>query len=73
MHGLEMLIRVFAVLTGIRGHIPQSDRFEPFRDDPSAGGGAGGPLRNLAGLMIATMAFAAALTGAVLLATRWPN
>ncbi|WP_315701523.1 MULTISPECIES: hypothetical protein [unclassified Bradyrhizobium] len=73
MHGLEMLIRVFAVLTSIRGHIPQSDRFEPFRDDSAAGGGFGGPLRTVVGLVVATAAFAAALTGAVLLAARWPN
>ncbi len=33
MHALEVLIRVLAVVCDIRGHIPQSDGFESFRDE----------------------------------------
>ena len=73
MHGLDMLIRFLAVMTDIRGHIPQPDRFEPFRDDSASGGGFGGLFGNLAGLVIAIAIFITALTGAALLASYWPS
>lgn len=72
MDGLDMLIRLFAGvllsgLSSIRGHIPQCDRFEPFRGH--AGTGAGGAFGHLTGL-VTFAGFAAALVGAVVLAVR---
>ncbi|WP_257166516.1 hypothetical protein [Bradyrhizobium sp. SRS-191] len=67
MEALDLLIRLFAVLTDIRGHIPQSDGFESFRDDsvPS------GLLGNLAMFMTTLFCVAAAVAFVVLLAVRW--
>lgn len=72
MDGLDMLIRVFAGalvagLSSIRGHIPQCDRFEPFRDHSFTG--AGGAFGHLTGL-VTIAGFAAAVVGAVVLAVR---
>ncbi|MGY3450171.1 hypothetical protein [Bradyrhizobium sp. USDA 4353] len=67
MEALDLLIRLFAVLTEIRGHIPQSDGFESFRDDSAPSGLLG----NLAMFMTTLFCVAAAVAFVVLLAVRW--
>ncbi|CCE00379.1 hypothetical protein [Bradyrhizobium sp. STM 3809] len=67
MEALDLLIRLFAVLTNVRGHIPQSDGFESFRDDSTPASLLG----NIALFMTTLFCIAAALAFVVLLAVRW--
>ncbi|WP_315812900.1 MULTISPECIES: hypothetical protein [unclassified Bradyrhizobium] len=67
MEALQFLIRSFALLAGIRGHIPQSDGFESFRDES----GPTGLLGNIAMFMTTMFCLAAAVAFAALLALRW--
>jgi hypothetical protein len=67
MEALDLFIRMVAVLSGIRGHIPQSDGFESFRDDSAPAG----PLGNVAMFLTTAFAVAAAVAFVVLLAVRW--
>jgi len=66
--GLEML---FGVLAAIRGHIPDSGRFEWSGDGSGAGGGSGGLFGSVAVLIAMVACFAAAFAGVALLAIRW--
>jgi hypothetical protein len=69
MEALDLFIRMFAILSDIRGHIPQSDGFESFRSD-SAPTGA---LANVATFLTTAFCIAAAVALVVLLAVRWLN
>ncbi|WP_315786201.1 MULTISPECIES: hypothetical protein [unclassified Bradyrhizobium] len=66
MEALQLLIRSFALLA-IRGHIPQSDGFESFRDDQTPAGLLG----NVAMFLTTLFCVAAAVAFVVLLAVRW--
>ncbi|CCD95203.1 conserved hypothetical protein [Bradyrhizobium sp. ORS 375] len=67
MEALDLLIRLFAALANVRGHIPQSDGFESFRDDAAPTGLLG----NIAMFMTTLFCIAAAVAFVVLLAVRW--
>lgn len=67
MEAVQLLIRSFALLAGIRGHIPQSDGFESFRDES----GPTGLLGNIAMFMTTVFCIAAAVAFIVSLAVRW--
>ncbi|CAL75134.1 conserved hypothetical protein [Bradyrhizobium sp. ORS 278] len=67
MEALDLLIRLFAVLANVRGHIPQSDGFESFRDESAPAGLLG----NIALFMTTLFCIAAAVTFVVLLTVRW--
>ena len=67
MEALEMLIRFFAVLSGIRGHIPRSGDFESFRDDSTPTGLLGG----VAMFLTTVFCVAAAVAFVTLLGIRW--
>ena len=58
MDVLDLMIRIFAVVSNIRGHIPQSDGFDTFRDD-------------LAMFLTTVFCVAAGLAFVTLLAIRW--
>ncbi|BAM87350.1 conserved hypothetical protein [Bradyrhizobium oligotrophicum S58] len=67
MDALGLLIRVFALVSNVRGHIPQSDGFESFRDES----GPTGLLGNIAMFMTTVFCIAAGVAFVVLLAVRW--
>ncbi|ABQ38712.1 MULTISPECIES: hypothetical protein [Bradyrhizobium] len=67
MDVLDLMIRIFAVVSNIRGHIPQSDGFDSFRDDQAPVGLLG----NLAMFLTTVFCVAAGLAFVTLLAIRW--
>ncbi|MGC2778280.1 MAG: hypothetical protein WA418_21870 [Bradyrhizobium sp.] len=67
MEALDLMIRFFAVLANIRGHIPRSDGFDSFGDDSAPSGLLG----NIAMFMTTVFCIAAAVAFIVLLAVRW--
>ncbi|MGJ4927079.1 hypothetical protein ACQR1I_03640 [Bradyrhizobium sp. HKCCYLS2038] len=67
MDALELLIGIFAALCNVRGHIPQSDGFESFRDDSAPDGLLG----NIAMFLTTVFCIAAGVAFVVLLAVRW--
>ncbi|MGJ5176600.1 hypothetical protein ACQR16_06640 [Bradyrhizobium oligotrophicum] len=67
MEALDLLVRLFAALTTIRGHIPQSDGFYSFRDDSAPSGVLG----NIAMFLTTLFCIAAGVAFVVLLAVRW--
>jgi len=67
MEALEMLIRFFAALSGIRGHIPHSGDLESFRDDSAPAGRLG----NIAMFLTTVFCVAAGLAFVILLGIRW--
>ena len=66
MDALDVLIRVFAAVCDIRGHIPQSDGFESFRDDSVPSGLAS----SVAMFLTTVFCIAAALALVTLLVVR---
>ncbi|MGJ4892718.1 hypothetical protein [Bradyrhizobium sp. HKCCYLR20261] len=67
MEALHLLIRSFAFIAGVRGHIPQSDGFDSFHEDSGPTGLAG----NIAMFLTTVFCIAAAIAFVVLLAVRW--
>jgi hypothetical protein len=67
MEALHLLIRSFALIAGIRGHIPQSDGFESFHEDS----GPTGLIGTIAMFITTVFCIAAGVAFLVLLAVRW--
>ncbi|CCE07041.1 conserved hypothetical protein [Bradyrhizobium sp. STM 3843] len=71
MHGLEILIRFFAVLSEIRGHIPQSDGFPAFSNHSRPDASLAGTFIKVLGFVAAAGGVAAALATISVAALHW--